>query len=167
MKRVILLNNARGTNYKKIQELTREAAKKLRLELTEVDIAADNVQAVKDQLAPITRKQGDALFVPPDAALVGAAQAIAEHAVKHKLPTTGPKLSNVKDGLLLALSQDNEALGQQGAGLVLKVLKGTRPTDLPIEFPLKLMLGLNMKTAQAIGARVPRDLLHRADEIVD
>ncbi len=167
IKSLILINNTEGTNYRKIQELARESAKKLRLELNEIEIHADSAAAVKDQLAQITRKQGDALFVPSDMALVGAAPMIAEHAIKEKLPSTGPKFTNAKDGLLLALSQDNEALGRQGAGLVVKVLKGTRPSDLPIEFPLKLLLGLNARTARAIHLPLPRDLVQRADEVIN
>jgi putative ABC transport system substrate-binding protein len=167
IKRIIQINNRRGTNYKKIQEMARDAAKKLRLELVEIDIEADTATEVKDQLHLITRKQGDALFIPSDATVGNAVPIIAEHAIKQKLPTTGPKFTNVKEGLLLALSQDNEALGRQGAGLVAKVLKGARPTDLPIEFPLKLLLGVNAKTARAINLPLPRDLRQRADEVVN
>jgi len=167
IKKIIQLNNRRGTNYKKIQEMAREAAKKLRVELVEIDIDADTSMEVKDQLHLITRKQGDALFVPSDATIGNTVPIIAEHAIKEKLPTTGPKFANAKEGLLLALSQDNEALGRQGAGLVAKILKGARPTDLPIEFPLKLLLGVNAKTARAIGLTLPRDLRQRADEVVN
>lgn len=167
IKRIIQVNNRRGTNYQKIQEMARAAAKKLRLELVEIDIDADSVSDVKNQLEKITRKQGDALFIPSDATLGSAVPMIAEHAMKQKLATTGPKFVNVKEGLLLALSQDNEALGQQGAGLVVKVLKGARPTDLPIEFPLKLLLGVNARTARAINLSLPRDLMQRADEIIN
>lgn len=167
IKKIIQLNNRRGTNYKKIQEMARDAAKKLRVELVELDIDADTSVEVKEQLHLITRKRGEALFVPSDAAISSAVPIIAEHAIKEKLPTTGPKFANVKEGLLLALSQDNEALGRQGAGLVAKVLKGARPTDLPIEFPLKLLLGVNARTARAIGLTLPRDLRQRADEVVN
>jgi putative ABC transport system substrate-binding protein len=167
IRRIVQLNNRRGTNYKKIQQLARDAAKKLRIELVEIDIDADTAADVKDQLHLITRKRGDALFVPSDATIGNTVPIIAEHAVKQKLPTTGPKFTNVKEGLLLALSQDNEALGRQGAGLVAKVLKGARPTDLPIEFPLKLLLGVNARTARAINLTLPRDLRQRADEVVN
>lgn len=167
IKRIMQINNRRGTNYKKIQDLARDAAKRLRVELVEIDIDADTTAEVKDQLHLITRKQGDALFVPSDATIGNTVPLIAEHAIKQKLPTTGPKFANVKEGLLLALSQDNEALGRQGAILVGKILKGARPTDLPIEFPLKLLLGVNAKTARAINLPLPRDLRQRADEVVN
>jgi putative ABC transport system substrate-binding protein len=67
---------------------------------------------------------------------------------------------------LAAYSSNYYSTGQQGAILVDKVLKGARPTDLPIEQPFKLHLMLNLKTARAIGLEIPKQILIQADEVI-
>lgn len=51
--------------------------------------------------------------------------------------------------------------------LVHKIFKGARPSELPIEYPDKLKLAINLKTAKAIGLKVPREILLRADEVIE
>jgi putative ABC transport system substrate-binding protein len=62
---------------------------------------------------------------------------------------------------------DFAALGRQSAVLVDKILKGAKPGNLPIEQPLRLKLVLNMKTAKAIGLKIPREIQLRADELIE
>jgi putative ABC transport system substrate-binding protein len=69
--------------------------------------------------------------------------------------------------LLAAYSSDYYSLGQQGAVLVDKILRGAKPTDLPIEQPYRLQLLINLKTARAIGLKIPKEILLRADEVVE
>jgi putative ABC transport system substrate-binding protein len=68
---------------------------------------------------------------------------------------------------LAAYAPNYFSLGQQGALLVDKILKGARPTDLPIEQPGKLYMMINAKTAKAIGLKVSKELLLLADEIIE
>jgi putative ABC transport system substrate-binding protein len=167
LKRVIFINNVAGTNYKKNLELTREAAAKFGLELVDVEINAVKMEEVKQNLPQLTRRLGDGLFIPPDTPLVAAGKDIAEHAVKEKLPSVAPKVRNVREGILGAYSTEYYFIGQQGALLVDKVLKGARPNTLPIEFPDKIQLGINLRTARAIGLKIPKDILVRADEVIE
>ena len=76
-------------------------------------------------------------------------------------------MDNVKKGCLATYAADYFALGRQGAVLADKIFKGAKPSDLPIELPSKLKLVLNLKTAKAIGLKIPREILLRADEVIE
>src|SRR5206468_900163 len=118
--------------------------------LTEIELRATNGDEVKKQLDRITRKSGEGIFVPPDAVIVGVSEFIGRRAIIEKLPTVGPNVQTVRNGLFAAYSPDFYSLGQQGAKLVDKILRGARPTDLPIELPYQLKLAVNLKTAKAL-----------------
>lgn len=167
-KRVILLIDtaAIGINHERLTADAREAATKLGLKPVHLEIQTKNADEMRQKIPLIKRSLGDALFVPPVATIVASTEDIALQAIKEKLPHVGPNIETVKRGLLAAYSSNYYSLGQQGAILVDKVLKGARPTDLPIEQPFKLHLRLNLKTARAIGLDIPRDLLLQADEII-
>jgi putative tryptophan/tyrosine transport system substrate-binding protein len=167
VKHVIFVTNTRGASYEESKLLTREAAKKMGLTLTEVEVQATNAEQVKKHVLFVTRKVGEALLLPPEASLIAATEQFADQAIKEKLPAVGPNVQTVKRGLLAAYSSNYYSLGQQGAKLVDKILRGARPTDLPIEQPYKLELVVNLRTAKAIGVKVPRETLLRADEIVE
>lgn len=164
-RRVIVLDTTESVSYKVVRLRTREAAKKFGVELTE--FRARNAQELMGKLSTLTRRLGDAVFLPPNLGVINLAREISEQAIREKLPTIGPNIVTVKRGALAAYSSDYFALGQQGAMLVDKVLNGARPMDLPIEQPLKLKLVINLKTAKAIGLKIPRGLLIRADEAIE
>jgi putative ABC transport system substrate-binding protein len=83
------------------------------------------------------------------------------------LPTITALLVNVNRGCLATYASDYAALGRQGAVLADKILKGSKPADLPVELPDKIKLSLNLKTAKAIGLKIPKTMLLRADEVVE
>jgi putative ABC transport system substrate-binding protein len=167
IKRVILLVDTVGIgiNHERFVSDARDAAKRLNLDPVELQIQARNADEMKQKIPLIKRSLGDALFLPPEATVVAAAEEIAQQVIKEKLPHVGPNIETVKRGLLAAYSSNYFSLGQQGAVLVDKILKGARPTDLPIEQPFKLHLLLNLKTAKAIGIEIPSDILLQADEV--
>ncbi len=166
IKRLISINNPNGTNYQENLRATREAAKKLGLKLIEVDITSreELIQWAKSRLH---RKLGDAVFYPPDTVILDVIQEVFPYIAREKLPSVSVNVARVKEGALAAYGPDYFALGQQGAVLVDKILKGAKPANLPIEQPNKLALVINLKTAKAIGLKISKEILLRADEVIE
>lgn len=95
------------------------------------------------------------------------AQKTAEEAVKYRLPVIYPFRYNVAAGGLASYGTDLPAQFGQAADLIDKVLKGVKPSDLPVEQPTKFELVINLKTAKALGLTVPQSILARADEVIE
>ena len=72
----------------------------------------------------------------------------------------------IEHGALVAYDTDRYRLGHRGAWYVDRILKGTKPADLPVEQPTKFELVINLKTAKQIGLTIPQSLLARADKVV-
>jgi putative tryptophan/tyrosine transport system substrate-binding protein len=84
-----------------------------------------------------------------------------------RLPTMFGFRENVEDGGLMSYGVDVRDSWRRTAAFVDKILKGAKPGDLPIEFPTKLRLLINLTAAKALGLEVPPTLLARADEVIE
>ena len=117
-----------------------------------------------------------------DAAVKGRAQAvmstqgpffwrhrsqIAQLALKHRLPSLSGEPTAAEAGALLFYGPDVMEGCQRAAKYVDRILKGAKPADLPVEQPTKIDLIINVKTAKALGLRVPQSLLVRADRVIE
>ena len=107
----------------------------------------------------------DALVVTNDAVLNANSQAIADVAVKHRLPSTGAR-DLVEAGGLIGYGVDTLELFRHAAIFVDRILKGAKPSNLPIEQATKIQLIINLKTAKALGLTIPQSVLVRADEAI-
>ena len=87
--------------------------------------------------------------------------------MKSRLPTMFKTKPDVAAGGLLAYGPDFVDLYRRAASYVDKILKGTKPGDLPVEQPTKLELVINLKTAKALGLTIPPSLLQRADQVIE
>jgi putative tryptophan/tyrosine transport system substrate-binding protein len=87
-------------------------------------------------------------------------------ALAHRLPTGG-SLSYMDGGFLLGFGVPTDMHYQRAAEYVDKILRGTKPADLPIEQPSKFELVINLKTAKALGLTIPPSLLQRADQVIE
>ena len=92
---------------------------------------------------------------------------IAELALMNWLPTFGFGKAEAQAGELLSFGPDLAATARRAAYFVDRILKGTSPSELPVEQPTKFDLVINLKTAKALGLEVPSSLLARADEVIE
>jgi putative ABC transport system substrate-binding protein len=91
---------------------------------------------------------------------------IAELALQNRLPAIYPQSEWVNDGGLMSYGVSFPALYQRAAAYVDKILKGTKPADLPVEQPTKFEFIVNLKTAKQIGLTIPPNVLARADKVI-
>jgi putative tryptophan/tyrosine transport system substrate-binding protein len=112
------------------------------------------------------KRHVDGVVVLEDAVFVTHARAIAEFAAKHRLPTAG-FTEFAEAGGLIGYGVDFPALYRRSAVFVDKILRGTKPADIPVEQANKFDLLINLKTARAIGFTIPPPLLARADQVIE
>jgi putative ABC transport system substrate-binding protein len=117
--------------------------------------------------AAIARGGGAVLLVFPSGPTFAEHRRLAELALKHRLPTVYDAREYVEAGGLVAYGPNRQALFRRAAGYVDKILKGAKPSDLPVEQPTKFELIINMRTAKALGLTIPPGLLARADEVIE
>ena len=92
---------------------------------------------------------------------------IAALAAGHRWPVVAAPQSFAQAGALLSYNADALALCRRAAYYVDRILKGTRPSDLPIEQPLTFLLTVNLKTAKALGLTMPLEIMVRATRIIE
>src|SRR3990172_6545594 len=161
-KRIAMPVDPKGVNYQSIVAEIQESTPRLGYAVSEVHVLS--VADVAKVAPSITRKNYDGIFMPADSLVSEGIKAWVRQSIKEKLPLVTSLLVNVKRGCLLTYASDYSALGKQGAVLADKILKGAKAADLPIELPDKIFLALNLKTAKAIGLRIPKEILLRTDE---
>jgi ABC-type uncharacterized transport system substrate-binding protein len=99
--------------------------------------------------------------------LISMRRQIAAFALALHVPTVFGFREHVEEGGLISYGTDLRQIFRRAAYFVDRILKGTKPADLPVEFPTKVELVINLATARAIGLEVPATLLARADEVIE
>ena len=119
-------------------------------------------------VAAIAKERLDAVLVGPSGTMTWAQRArIAEQLTKSRLPTICVLPLDVETGCLMAFRADYVDSHRRAAYFVDKILKGTKPGDLPVEQATKFELAINKKTAKAIGLTIPQSLLLRAKWVIE
>jgi putative ABC transport system substrate-binding protein len=111
--------------------------------------------------------QADAVYVAETAMLDTNQPGIIDLGIAAKLPVTAVSGTFVKAGALMSYGANIFALYRRASELVDKILRGTKPGDLPVEQPTQFDLVINLKTAKAFGLAVPNNILALADEVIE
>jgi len=111
-------------------------------------------------------QNADALLIPPYALLISQRSRLAELAVKYGLPTISDRKEFAEAGILMSYAPSSAQLYRRAAFYVDRIVKGTKPGDLPMEGPMQFELVINLKTAEALGLSVPREILLDATDVI-
>ena len=93
--------------------------------------------------------------------------AIISAAARNNVPAVYTLSDFVKDGGLLSYGVDRPNLYRRAATYVDRILRGAKPGDLPVQYPTKFEMIVNLKTAKSLGLTVPQSILLRADEVIE
>lgn len=118
-------------------------------------------------LANAHETRADGLFVTSSPLIVAQAKRIADFALRHKLPSAFIESHFVEAGGLLSYGSSVWGTILQSLDYVDKILRGAKPAELPIQLPTQMEFAINLKTAAALGLKVPRLLLLRAERVIE
>lgn len=123
-------------------------------------------EELEGAFAAMTKARAEALLVVPSPFFGIHRQRIVDLAAQSRLPAMSSDRADVEAGGLMTYTVDELETARRLAAYVDRILKGAKPSDLPVEQPTRFMLILNLKTAKALGLTIPRALLIQADEVI-
>jgi putative tryptophan/tyrosine transport system substrate-binding protein len=141
------------------------AARSLDVELRPLDLS--NAADIEGVIKEFASSMNDGLIVLPGALPVVHREQIIKLASQYRLPSCYPFRSFVAGGGLLSYGSVEIDQYVQAARYVVRILKGERPADLPVQAPTKYELAINLKAAKSLGLTVPDNLLAIADEVIE
>ena len=142
-----------------------QAARELGLTLVFID--TKSAGELETAFANMKESKVEALFVYRTALTFVAGKQIADLAIAARLPSCHAFREAVVAGGLVSLGPDRGAMSGPAAAQIDKILKGTRPADIPVEQPTRYQLCINLNTARLLNLTIPPTLLARADELIE
>ena len=162
--RVAFLWGIRGPSWDRVLRDAQAVAKTLGLQLQPLEVKGPEDFKKAFEAAKSGGAQG--LSVPPSPLLYFHRAMIADLATKNRLPAMYSDARYVEAGGLMSYGPNFDDLWKRAATYVDKILKGTKPADLPVEQPTKLEFVINLKAAKQIGITIPPNVLARADRVI-
>jgi putative ABC transport system substrate-binding protein len=163
--RAVVLSNRTNPYCIVAVESARRAAAALRVQLDVVEIAKES--DLVDAFLKVRSIRPDAILVVADPLLANLQSQIAEFLFQNRLPSIYTYREQVLAGGLVSYATNYYELFQRAATVADKILKGAKPSNLPVEQPTKFELVINLKTAKALGITISPQLLARADEVIE
>jgi len=141
------------------------AARALGLQLRPAEVRGPS--DLESAFSAMTTGRAGALIVLQQPTLDSLRERIVDLAAKNRLPAMYPNSEYVETGGFMSYAADIVAMFRRAAVYVDKILKGTKPADLPVEQPTKFELVVNLKTAKALGIKIPQSVLVRAEKVIE
>ena len=129
--------------------------------------AVHSTAEIEKVIAELARQPDDGLIITPDLFLATHRPLIIELAAHHRVPTIYISRLHTQTGGLISYGSDSVDIFARAASYVDRILKGEKPSDLPVQSPTKFQLVVNLNTAKAMGLTVDRGFLLRADEVIE
>jgi putative tryptophan/tyrosine transport system substrate-binding protein len=143
----------------------RDSAPRLGIEVTAGGV--HDAAEIERAISSFAMKENGGLIILPHAVTWANDDLLAALELRHRLPAVYATEGSVAAGGLVSYGQDFELNFRQTAEYVDRVLRGEKPSDLPVQAPTKYLLVVNLKTAKAIGLEIPPTLLARADKVIE
>jgi putative ABC transport system substrate-binding protein len=162
---VAVLSNTKNPQSKIEMKEMQTAAQAMGLQLYPAEISAED--GLEDAFSAMTKVTAQALILLTDPILFSLRKRIVDLASKFKLPAVYFFQVFVEEGGLMSYGPSDADLFRRAAGYVDRVLKGTKPSELPVEQPTKFDLYVNLRTAKTLGVAIPESFLARADKVLE
>ena len=164
LRRVLILTDPDDPATGRLMEDVWKAAATLKLQLVERDIR--NQADAERVFAPVNRGTVDGVFIVSPTLRTKFPSLILRLTSKRRLPLASHRPGWVEQGALFSYSTDLATIGRDAAPYVDKILKGAKPADLPVQQPTRFELVINLKAAKTLGLMIPREMLLRADRVI-
>jgi putative ABC transport system substrate-binding protein len=135
------------------------------LKVVPINAAVHSDLDIETAIIAVAREPGGGLVVMPDAFGRDHRAPIILAATRNKVPAVYAASFFARQGGLLSYGPDPVDTDRLAASYVDRILRGAKPGDLPVQFPTKFEMAVNLKTAKALGLTVPQSILLRADEV--
>ena len=165
LSRVAVLRNPTNLSGELQFRETQAAARSLGIELQLVDVR--DPKELEGAFLAMAKARAGALTVLADPMFISRPKQIANLAMRSRLPSAFARRENAEAGGLMSYGPNNADLFRQAATYVNKILKGAKPADLPVEQATRFALVVNLKTAKALGIKIPNSILVRADKVIE
>ena len=137
------------------------------LKIKLVALSVHDADEIERTMAAFAAEGNGGVIVAPHAVTLTNRALIVALAARLRLPALYPLAFYAKAGGLISYGLDPVNQFQQGAGYVDRILRGAKPADLPVQYPTKFQLVVNLKTAKTLGLVIPESFLLRADEVIE
>jgi putative tryptophan/tyrosine transport system substrate-binding protein len=137
------------------------------LKLLPITAPVHDDMEIETAIVSLGREPGGCLFVMTDVFTNLYRALIILAAARNKVPTVYNNSVFARDGGLLSYGPDRVDIWRRAASYVDRILRGAKPGDLPVQFPTKFEMIVNLKTAKSLGLTVPQSILLRADEVIE